>query len=326
MFTMHSAANVNHENDYDLCIGSLNVRGINSDVKRNSIFKWVKKNKFDITMLQETFSSVEHENVWRRTWEGDIIFSHGTKHSRGTIVLFNKGLDYVIEKQHCDPNGRFIIIKAKVHDEKFNLINIYAPNKASEKKIFFSGIYNALMQLGVSVEDRNIFGGDWNCIFDDNLDKSGGKRNSENLPPNEMKLFMDDFSIVDVWRIQNPTCKRYTYRQKSPLIQTRLDFYLISNSIQDMVKDCNIIPSVWSDHSSITIKLKFLKDWPKGNNHWKFNATYVEDEIYVNELNAKIDEWLISYSNIEDKQVRWELLKYEIRKFSITYGKNRKTC
>ena len=41
--------------DYDLSIGSLNIRGINNDIKRNAVFKWAKLKNFDILFLQECY-------------------------------------------------------------------------------------------------------------------------------------------------------------------------------------------------------------------------------------------------------------------------------
>ena len=50
------------ETKCDVTVGSLNVRGINNVMKRESVFKWAKKKKIDILFLQETYSSVENEN------------------------------------------------------------------------------------------------------------------------------------------------------------------------------------------------------------------------------------------------------------------------
>ncbi len=90
----------------DVSIGSINVRGINDFVKRNSMFKWVRKNDFDITLLQETFSSFENEDVWRREWGGKIIFAHGTNHSKGTMILIKQNFDLKILQEKLDDHGR----------------------------------------------------------------------------------------------------------------------------------------------------------------------------------------------------------------------------
>ena len=51
---------------------SLNVRGIRTFDKRKSIFNWLIKQNSDICFLQETYSTEEIENRWRKQWLGDI--------------------------------------------------------------------------------------------------------------------------------------------------------------------------------------------------------------------------------------------------------------
>jgi len=55
---------------------SLNVRGIRLLEKRKALFIWLNKQKADIIFLQETYSSVEIENIWRTQWNGKMFFAH----------------------------------------------------------------------------------------------------------------------------------------------------------------------------------------------------------------------------------------------------------
>ena len=49
--------------------------------------------------LQETYSSKECENAWQAEWGGKVFFNHGTKHSKGTMILFHSKLHFKIENQ-----------------------------------------------------------------------------------------------------------------------------------------------------------------------------------------------------------------------------------
>ena len=71
---------------------SLNVRGIRSIEKRKAIFNWLVKSKSDIRFLQETYSTSEVELAWKSQWRGDVLFSYGSEHSRGVMILVNKRL------------------------------------------------------------------------------------------------------------------------------------------------------------------------------------------------------------------------------------------
>ena len=41
----------------------------------------------DIIFLQETCSTRDIENIWRKQWKVEMFFSHGSNHSRGVLVL-----------------------------------------------------------------------------------------------------------------------------------------------------------------------------------------------------------------------------------------------
>jgi len=46
---------------------------------------------------------------------------------------------------------------------------------------------------------------------------------------------------------------------KKPIIQRRLDFWLISSTVQEEVEDVDIIPAIRTDHSAITMHINGLK-------------------------------------------------------------------
>ena len=70
---------------------SLNVRGLRGD-KRNTVFNWLKTNKFDICLLQETYCTSEFISKFKKGWDGEIYHCNSdSKQSRGvcvTITLF----------------------------------------------------------------------------------------------------------------------------------------------------------------------------------------------------------------------------------------------
>ena len=63
-------------NNINFKLLSLNARGIRSFDKRKTIFSWLCKSGADLCFLQETYSSKEVENIWRKQWKGDMFFSN----------------------------------------------------------------------------------------------------------------------------------------------------------------------------------------------------------------------------------------------------------
>ena len=108
---------------YHFKSASLNVRGLNDRKKRRSVFRWIKKNKFDLCLMQETHSTMDVQNRWRNEWGGEIIWSHGASNSRGVAILMKPGLDITILDTYKDAMGRLLIISAKIQDSEFTIIN-----------------------------------------------------------------------------------------------------------------------------------------------------------------------------------------------------------
>ena len=76
---------------------SLNVRGLGNFQKRRAIYTWCRKQKADLTFLQETHSTKTTESQWKKEWGSQIFFSHASANARSVAVLIRKGLDIVIE-------------------------------------------------------------------------------------------------------------------------------------------------------------------------------------------------------------------------------------
>ena len=81
------------------------------------------------------------------------------------------------------------------------------------------------------------------------------------------------YDLIDIWRIRNIDKRQYTWRQRKPFVQRRLDFWLVSDCLQDVVEYTDIIPSIKSDHSAITLHIKSNESHARGPSHWCFNSS-----------------------------------------------------
>ena len=105
----------------------------------------------------------------------------------------------------------------------------------------------------------------------------------------ELQNIMNDFELVDSFHFIHPTAKRYTWRRKNPVRQARLDYFLVSSTMHDIITDCNINPSYRSDHSNIQIKV-LLNKFDRGRGLWKFNCSLLKEKSYVEMINSLIQE------------------------------------
>ena len=118
-------------NPVQIKIVTLNVRGLNKSIKRRSIFRWLQKQKAHFYFLQQTYSDEKLKDVWEVEWGGKIFCSHGTKHSKGVMILLNPKYDIEVEKLERDNHGRLIILDTKMNDT--NLVLYNAPNDLSQQ-------------------------------------------------------------------------------------------------------------------------------------------------------------------------------------------------
>ena len=301
---------------------SLNVRGIRSFDKIKALFHWLSKEKSNIIFLQETYSTPEVENIWKSQWRGDIFFSHGSEHSRGVMILFKENFDCEVKVHREDEQGRFVILKSLTQSQPFVYVNIYAPNKVKDQCIFFEEIQKQLDELELEENCEVIIGGDFNVILDADLDGTGGKPQVKESCK-QIDNLCSSFDLIDIWRIRNPDVKRFTWRQKNPIVQRRLDFWLITSSIQEEVENVDIIPAIRTDHSAISMHINGIEEIRRGPSFWKFNSSLFEDEVYIKLVTDKYSDWLEEGKDLQDPRVLWNFIKYNIRYETITYSKQK---
>ena len=170
-----------------------------------------------------------------------------------------------------------------------------------------------------------VLAGDFNFFFDKSLDSYGGKSTLKKKAIAKFIELKEKLDLCDIWRIRNPKTKRYTFRQKhvSGLRQRRLDYFYISNSMQVSVKNTDVLVSLLTDHSPSTFSWFKNEESNRGRGFLKFNNSLIENEEYVLQMKTFILDTLneLFNENIPDNQVKWEYLKYNIRKYTIKFSK-----
>ena len=119
----------------DLKIVSLNVRGLRNGLKRKKIFKMLKENKYDIICLQESYITENVAEIWKKEWGGGMVFSEGTNHGCGQIILIRKQFPYEWEADVV--SNRIMIVRFKTDNKQIAVFKLYAPSLLNETKDFF---------------------------------------------------------------------------------------------------------------------------------------------------------------------------------------------
>ena len=134
---------------------------------------------------------------------------------------------------------------------------------------------------------------------------------------------MTENDLRDIFRIRNPQEQRFTWRNKHPFKQRRLEFFLVSDFLQELVVDSNIIPSIQSDHSAIVLKLSPTNEGERGRSYWKFNSSLLDDSHFIEGLGEEIQAYLLESSEVFTPSARWNYLKYCMRQFSTNFSKDK---
>ena len=133
---------------------------------------------------------------------------------------------------------------------------------------------------------------------------------------------MTTFDLVDIWRLRNRQKRAYTWKRFRPiLVQSRLDYFLTSDNLQNEIQDVYIESCCLTDHSAICMQLTW-EGIERGPSYWKFNDSLL-NPIYNDLIEDNFDSWVLEGSDITDEGTKWDWLKYKIKQESIRYSKKK---
>ena len=159
--------------------------------------------------------------------------------------------------------------------------------------------------------------------FDTKLDADGGTPKLKVNSLTQLEIILEENDLRDIFRVQNPYVRHFSWCQRTPFKQRRLDYIFVSNSLQESVTQIEIIPSVLSDHSAVILKLRPLFGDKRGPGYWKFNNSVINEKQFVSQMNSKIEEYFHEIMEISNPVVRWDFLKFKMRQFCMSHSKQK---
>jgi Reverse transcriptase (RNA-dependent DNA polymerase) len=159
-----------------------------------------------------------------------------------------------------DPNERVVI----------SIISIYGPNDNNAE--FYSDLDNILSNITC---EKKILGGDWNSTWDSSPpDSNIDVINMRNLPSisrtNRVLRIAEKYSLIEPYRYFYPNRRDYTYipNAAANTNRSRLDYFLISESLTNTLSDAGILTEKLStlfDHKAATLELGKRQKKPDRN-------------------------------------------------------------
>ncbi|KAJ8017386.1 LINE-1 reverse transcriptase-like [Holothuria leucospilota] len=221
----------------ELKIVFLNCRGLNNSNKRCDVLDYLGKTKGDIYCLQDVHWNEILIESTSLEWNGSCYISPGTSNSRGVAILISAEANVTVDKIYCDSDGNLIALVIKTLTYCISLVVIYGPN--DDTPDFFKNILTLLFNLSIYLSVCLIMR-DWNLVIDPSLD-TFNYLHVNNPRARQMVLNMQrELNLYDVWRVLHPDDRQYTWRQRNPVKQGRLDFFLVSSGLLNTVLKSSI--------------------------------------------------------------------------------------
>ncbi|KAF7649677.1 hypothetical protein LDENG_00137760 [Lucifuga dentata] len=255
-----------------LTVVSWNVHGIRSQAKKTKIMNYITKLNADICLLQETHLSQSEEKLMISPQFSQAFSACYNSRQRRVTVLIHRRVPFILNSSVIDPEGRYIIIQATIFNKTFTIVNLYAPN--TDDPVFFHTLFSQISNF--TANSITIVGGDFNTVLNPSIDRSNTPANVRlSHSAKTINEYMDDFGLVDSWRIRNRLTRGYTFF--SPVHQSfsRIDFFLTSNSIIPKT-NIKIHPIILSDHAPVSLTVQIESTF-KPSHTWRFNTSLLKD-------------------------------------------------
>uniref|UniRef100_H2MR45 Reverse transcriptase domain-containing protein n=1 Tax=Oryzias latipes TaxID=8090 RepID=H2MR45_ORYLA len=298
---------------------SFNVKGIHHPIKRKKILSSLKKEKVQVAFLQETHLVDKEHMKLKRDWVGQAHYASFSSNSRGVAVLIHKSVPFVLETCKKDPEGRYILLHGTIQDVHLTMMNIYAPSPPLSS--FWTKIASELAEYKCGL---TLLGGDFNCVLDNNLDRSPIPTDGRcNLGATLAKM-LEEFNLVDARMSINPSSKDFTFYSNPHNSYSRIDLFFLPPESLGQVNTCEIGSIYLSDHAPVYLDLN-IKETTPTTTRWRFPSYIIIDKHYKKRMEEELKLYFDENDNSEkNPEFLWEAAKAYIRGSTISYIANKK--
>ena len=315
-----------------LSIGTLNTRGFRTKSKRKSIMRQAK-NHCDIMFFQDTHLDGNTMVDVTKEWPGQWAFSNRASNSGGVALFLDnkrKSHFHMTDKEEVqDDNGSITGRNVKVAGIELFLLSVYAPccDSSNAKQIQNLNFLKKVEQIAMEKKAKGmeiIISGDLNFIRDNFLDADGGNPTVYKRQLEWITHMEEECGIIDAMRFARPDERMFTWSPSGPNqrgLFRRLDYILCSKRLLEMATEDGITPVSNSDHRLVKMRFSISQEPVGGPGLWRHNDECLKEVEYVDTITKCIAS--VNEMEFESEMAKWDFLKYQIRKESINFGKNR---
>jgi exonuclease III len=219
----------------------------------------------DIRISNKNLISAEQDlkNMFlHNPYERYNCYFNSTKNKRGVAILIKYELQYEVLSEIAAADENSLLLHLNIQGNNLCVISVYGPNNTDVD--FFIKLEDWIRQF-TNQQVPVIIGGDFNCTYSsdpvpENIDCLNMTRPPNITHSKKINEICDQYNLVDPYRLMNPDLQEFTYSPRSIAMknQSRLDFFLVSETILDSVSSCKIAGSLQNklfDHKAVTLTL-----------------------------------------------------------------------
>lgn len=132
-----------------------------------------------------------------------------------------------------------------------------------------------------------------------------------------LQQLLEKLDAGDIWRIQNPNVRDFTWSRTGKL--ARLDYLFTPQSFLGHIRAYHLATFAISNHRMVTIVVRPCVR-PRGPGFWKFKASLLHRQDFCDKIGEAIERAERDSKDLP-LDVRWEFLKLKIRETSISFAK-----
>lgn len=140
--------------------------------------------------------------------------------------------------------------------------------------------YRNLFLILTELPGYFVIGGDFNCALYPELDGSTKSDLSHLQTRTELKQYMQDFNLIDIWRNRHPDTLTYSCYSSTYKTFSRIDYFLLSTDLISKVRKCWYDSILISDHAAVSFTLNF-PNFLCRSPRWRLHITWLRDPTFL---------------------------------------------